>query len=120
MCREIPAIGQPVDPTNRPHTAAQRNELEAAVRLAATKLDPRISEPVVILVHQEVPRHCTGRIAVRLNAMRADLAVEEKRKLQSEHARLASAVVPTQQKSSMIEPEFLFLEPIEVDQPAAQ
>jgi len=40
-------------------------------------------------VHQQVPLHALGGIAVGLDAMRGDLAVEQKGQLESEHARLA-------------------------------
>jgi hypothetical protein len=46
-----------------------------------------------MFVHQQVPRDLPGRITIRLYAARTDFAIEQKRKLEREHARLARAIV---------------------------
>src|SRR5215510_4288406 len=67
-----------------------------AVLLRAPKLDPGISGPIRITVHEQIPFDSFGGIGVGFQTLRIDFAIQQERKLQCENTRLACAIVSAQ------------------------
>ena len=99
--------------------AAQRLVFGLALFIEAAELDPGIAQTIIVFAaQQKVPLHPLGRVPVRFHPLRHNLAVEEKRKVQGQHARLAGPVVPAQQQPAVLIPELLPIEPVKIQQPA--
>ena len=89
----------------------------------APELEPGVAEPLVVGVlaaEQQVPLHPLVRVGVGLDAVGGEVAVEQERKRQREHLRLAGAVVAAQQQPPVAERELLAVVVEEIDQPQPQ
>jgi hypothetical protein len=60
-------------------TAAEREEVRGAVRLAPAEFDPGVAETVGVFVEEEIPLDAFRGVAVGLNAMWRSLAIEQER-----------------------------------------
>src|SRR5690606_39245190 len=69
---------------------------------------------------QQVPLHALLPVAVRLDAVRGQLAVQQERQRQRQHLRLPGAVVAAKQQPPVMEPELLGVVVEHVDEPGAQ
>ena len=53
----------------------------SSILFRAAKLDPGVTGPVRIAVHEQIPLDSLGRIGVRFQALRIHFAIQQKRKL---------------------------------------
>ena len=117
---EPPRIWRNSCALSRMHTATKREVVLDAVGGATPELNPGVAEPILVLVHEEVPFHPLCRIAIRLNAVGIHRTVEKKRKLQRQHARLARSVIAAKEKPAIFKQELLLVVFVDVQDPAAQ
>jgi hypothetical protein len=94
----------------RPQPIVRYRSIPVLVQTA--ELQPGVAGPLVVGVlaaEQQVPLHPLAAVAVRLDAVRRELAVQQERQRQCEHLRLTGAVVAAQQQPTVVEPEFLIV-----------
>src|SRR6266702_2089078 len=78
--------------------AASEGEVSVFTVLgAAAKLQPGVTEPLVVLAaEQQVPLHLLLAVAIRLHARWREVGIEQERQGEREHLGLAGAVVAAQ------------------------
>ena len=82
----------------------KRTEVHCAVvGVEAPEFNPRVAKAIFVAVHQEIPLYALGRVAVRLDTMRRELAIQKKGKLQRQNPGLSSSVVSAQEESAGLE-----------------
>lgn len=74
----------------------------------------------VLTAEQEVPLHPLTGVAVRFDAARAQVGVEQEGQREREHLGLTGAVVAPQQQTPVAEVEFLHVVVEEIDEPGPQ
>jgi hypothetical protein len=97
--------------------AAERGEHRLPGLVEPAELQPGVAEPLAVApAHEQVPLHPLAGVAVRLDPVRGEVAVEQERQQQGEHLGLAGAVVAPQQQPPVPEREFLLVVEEQVDQ----
>ncbi len=104
---EEPAVGDA--PTrDRLHRDPGGEEELVTGFVDAAELDPRVAEAFgVAAAQEEVPLHPLVLVAVRLDPVRGELAVQQQGQGERQHLRLAGPVVPPPQQPAVAEPELL-------------
>jgi hypothetical protein len=108
---------------DRLQPTADRPELLGAVGTPAAELHPRVAQPLGMRVpaaQQQVPLHPLLPVAVGLDPVRSELAVEQERQRQGQHLGLAGAVVAAQQEPAVVEVELLHVVVEEVHESGTQ
>ena len=103
--------------------AADRAEAGAPVSDAASELEPRVPQAFRMgmpAAQEQIPLHLLLPVAVRLYAVRRELAVQQERQRQCQHLGLAGSVVAAQQQPAVVEPELLGVVVEHVDQTGPQ
>ena len=100
--------------------AAAQGHIVIFAFAAPAELDPRITCPIRVPAHQEVPFHSFGGIRIRLQALRDHFAIQQKRKLQRQHTGFAGPIVSAQQQSAVFVVKFLLIVLVDIDEAAAQ
>ena len=121
VCDEKPVCGDPAA-LHRLHAAADRAERGAALA-ASAELEPRVAEPLIVRMlatEKQIPLHPFARVGVGLDAVCGEVAVEQERKRERQHLRLAGPVVAAQQQSPVAERELLLVVVEEIDEPQPQ
>ena len=72
-----------------------------------------------MLAEQEIPFDLLRRVAVGLQTVRGDLAVEQKGELKRQDPGFAGAIVSAQQQVALLVTELLVVVPVKVEQAAA-
>ena len=101
-------------------TTSESEIVVLAAFVTAAKLDPCITGPLRVTVHEQVPFDSLGRIGVGFQTLSVYFTVEQERKLQCKNSRLAGAVIAAQQQPSLFVMKFFTVVPVEVDEAAAQ
>ena len=102
------------------HAAAQREVVRRAVVVAATEFDPGVAGAPLVAVEQQVPGHFLVGVAVRFDARRIEVAVEQEGQAQRQHLGFAGAIVAAQQQATIVEPEFFAVVVKHLDQAQPQ
>ena len=104
----------------RRKAGAEGEVVRGAIGGAAAKLDPGIAHAPGIAVHQQVPGHPLAAVAVRLDARRFELGVEQEGQGKRQHLRFPRPVVAAQQQMAVAKPELLAVVVKQLDQAQAK
>src|SRR5262249_34553353 len=80
---------------------------------------PRVTGPFWVPAHQKIPFNTFGGIGVGFETMCGGFSLQQKRKLESKHARLAGSVVSAKKQAAVFVMKFFSVILIDVQKPAA-
>src|SRR4051812_42896966 len=84
------------------------------------KLNPGITGPVRISIHEQIPSDSFRWVGSRLEPFRHDLTIQQKGKLQRKNTRLAGAIVATQQQAPIFVMKLFLIVAVKVHEPASK